>query len=71
MIQTRKQRNQARARVVAAFRRLAHGVEAAMAHARSVQFYRATGHAWTRPLAGPGNPPIAFAAGDVSGLYPV
>jgi len=51
MIQTRKQRNQARARVVAAFRRLANGVEAAMAHARSVQFYRATGHAWTRPLA--------------------
>jgi hypothetical protein len=40
-----------RARVVAAFRRLAHGVEDAVAYARSVEFYRSSGHPWTRSLA--------------------
>jgi hypothetical protein len=39
-----------RARVGAAFRRMAQGARRKSAYARTVAFYRATGHAWTRAL---------------------
>jgi hypothetical protein len=39
-----------RARVVAAFRRLAHGVAARQAQGRAVAFYRSSGHAWAACL---------------------
>jgi hypothetical protein len=40
-----------RARVAAAFRQQAHGVQEKPAYAATVAFYRATGHAWTKALA--------------------
>ena len=39
---------QLRARVSAAFRRMAQGVRRKSAYASTVAFYQATGHAWTR-----------------------
>ena len=40
-----------RARVGAAFRRMAQGVQKKRAYASTVAFYRATGHRWTKALA--------------------
>jgi len=40
-----------RSRVSAAFRRMAQGARRKAAYARTVAFYRATGHAWTKALA--------------------
>lgn len=39
-----------RTRVAVAFRQMAHGVQDKAAHAGTVAFYRATGHAWTKQL---------------------
>ena len=39
-----------RARVAAAFRQMAHGVQDKAAYAATVAFFRATGHDWTRKL---------------------
>ena len=40
----------ARARVAAAFRKLAHGVDPRTAGARTRSFYRSSGMAWSRNL---------------------
>jgi hypothetical protein len=40
-----------RSRVSAAFHRMARGARRKSAYARTVAFYRATGHAWTRAFA--------------------
>jgi hypothetical protein len=41
----------ARARVAAAFRKLAHGVDARTAGDRTRSFYRSSGMAWSRSLS--------------------
>ena len=41
----------ARARVAAAFRKLAHGVDPRTAGARTRNFYRSSGMAWSRSLS--------------------
>ena len=41
----------ARARVAAAFRKLAHGVDPYTAGERTRRFYRSSGMAWSRSLA--------------------
>ena len=43
-------RNQQRKAVVAAFRKMAHGVESRMAYASTVEFYRSGGQDWTKQL---------------------
>jgi hypothetical protein len=40
-----------RARVGAAFRRMAQGARRKAAYASTVAFYRSSGHAWTKALA--------------------
>jgi len=40
-----------RARVSAAFRKIAQGARRKSAYANTVAFYRATGHAWTKAFA--------------------
>lgn len=42
---------QLRSRVGAAFRKMAQGVRRKSAYARTVAFYKATGHPWTKTLA--------------------
>ena len=43
-------RNQQRKAVVAAFRKMANGVENKMAYASTVEFYRASGQEWAKTL---------------------
>ena len=47
---TTRQRKNLRSSVANAFRRMAHGVEARVAYASTVWFYRSGGHEWTRQL---------------------
>jgi hypothetical protein len=42
---------QLRARVSAAFRRMAQGVRRKSAYASTVAYYKSTGHAWTNAFA--------------------
>jgi hypothetical protein len=42
---------QLRARVGAAFRKMAQGARRKAAYAKTVAFYRTSGHAWTRAFA--------------------
>ena len=50
-MQTTYSPKQLRARVSAAFRRMAHDARRKSAYANTVAFYRATGHTWTRAFA--------------------
>ena len=47
---TMRQARALRARVAAAFRRMARGVEGKAAYASTVRFYRSGGQAWARQL---------------------
>jgi len=50
-MQTISHTRQLRARVSAAFRKMAQGARRKSAYASTVAFYRATGHAWTKAFA--------------------
>ena len=45
-----RRRLSVRVRVLAAFRNIGNGVDAKTAYERTKDFYRATGHPWTRGL---------------------